>query len=161
MPVRNILKIFDIKSEGLTYFYILYFSSAIYLYWNRSFLIESTALFFSLSTLYFYLKLFSNINNPALVRKKVTYLSLLLFISLVLSMLVKITTAFPAILIILIDNLRLFTYEIYFSKKINHFKTILISIFICLTSSIIYYFWSEYTQAIRLENYFTMINKTT
>ncbi len=159
IPVKNILKIFNFKSEDLNCFYLLYFSSAIYLYWNRSFLIESTALFFSLSALYFYLKLFSNINNKSLFRKKITYLSVLLFISLLLSMLVKITTAFPILLLLLIDNFRLIFHDIYYSKKREHLKTVLISFFICLATSIIYYCWSEYTQSIRLENYFTSFIK--
>ena len=159
IPVSNIFKIFNIRSKGLMCFYLLYFSSAIYLYWNRSFLIESTALFLSLSALLFYLKLFTNINDKELISKKITYLSLLLFLTLVLSMLVKITTAFPILLLLLLDNFRLVINDIYYAKKRRHIKTLLISIFICLASSIIYYYWSEYTQSIRLENYFTSFIK--
>ena len=48
------MKRFDISRNGQQIFIILYLSSSIYLCWNRSFMIEGTALFMTLLTLYNY-----------------------------------------------------------------------------------------------------------
>ena len=154
IPIRKILNIFNINSLGIKAFFILYFSSSIYLYWNRAFLIESTALFFSLWSVYLYLKILNKIRNCGL-SKGLIIQTFLLFATLTLSMLVKITTAFPILIIFFIDILRIFFYNIYFSKQYKYISAISIFCIICLASSLIYYFWNDYTNSIKLENYFS------
>lgn len=102
VPAYGLMRLFKIKKVGRYWFFILYFSSPIYLYWNRTFMIESTALFFSLSSLYYYFKIrFFSIkkNNNAFH----FFQYLLFFSTLLLGLLTKVTTAAPVFLMISAD----------------------------------------------------------
>jgi hypothetical protein len=79
-------------------FATLYLSSSIYLYWNRAFMIESTALFFTLTALFLYGRSLRTIDDLTPMRRLVSAAGLAL--SLTLAMLVKATTALPVFLLI-------------------------------------------------------------
>ena len=101
-PVYGLMRLFQIKKVGRYWFLILYFSSPIYLYWNRTFMIESTALFFSLSSLYYYCKIrISSANRSYSNFDFVRYL--LFFSALLLGLLSKVTTAATVFMVISAD----------------------------------------------------------
>ena len=79
-------------------FAILYLSSSIYLYWNRSFMIESTALFFILTALFFYGRSLRTYHDLTPLRILLPAAGFAL--SLTLAMLVKVTTALSVFLLI-------------------------------------------------------------
>ena len=79
-------------------FATLYLSSSIYLYWNRSFMIESTALFFILTALFFYGRSLRTYDDLTPLRMLLPAAGFAL--SLSLAMLVKVTTALSVFLLI-------------------------------------------------------------
>ncbi|WP_255087656.1 MULTISPECIES: glycosyltransferase family 39 protein [unclassified Synechococcus] len=96
-----ILRQFSISRIGIVVFALLYLSSPIYLYWSRTFMIESTALLFSLAALYLYWA--SRRQDDWRGRKSLSILTALL-ICLTMALLTKATTALPVFLLILIDQ---------------------------------------------------------
>jgi hypothetical protein len=100
-PALGLLHIFGIRKAGKTCFLLLYFSSAIYLYWNRSFMIETTALFFSLLSLYVY----SLIRIPAAQTdwRQYTILTIVFGLFITVGLLVKATTVLPSLLLVALD----------------------------------------------------------
>ncbi len=96
-----ILRQFSISKAGIIVFTLLYLSSPIYLYWSRTFMIESTALLLSLAALYLYWA--SRRLDDRHWGKILTVLTSLL-ICLTLALLTKATTALPVFLLILIDQ---------------------------------------------------------
>ncbi len=96
-----ILRQFSISRAGIIVFTLLYLSSPIYLYWSRTFMIESTALLLSLAVLYLYWA--SRRLDDWHGRKSLAILTALL-ICLTLALLTKATTALPVFLLILIDQ---------------------------------------------------------
>ena len=117
-PCRTILRAFKAPSSSYKYFLILYFSSNIYMYWSRTFMIESAALFLCLSTLSFYLRcrsiVYKNLIESAksssfsykFLFENVVRLIPLSFL-LTLALLTKATTSLTLIPLILIDNILL------------------------------------------------------
>jgi len=96
-PAIRLMQRFSLSFTAIGLFIALYCTSSIYLYWNRAFLMESTALFFTLTSLDFYSSL--RIQHPD--RKPVIALALTgFFISLSLGLLVKATTALPALILV-------------------------------------------------------------
>jgi hypothetical protein len=85
---------FSLSFTAMGLFVALYCSSSIYLLWNRAFLMESTALFFTLVSLDLYSQL-----RPIGSAKSVNVLTFIFAISLSLSLLVKATTALPALML--------------------------------------------------------------
>ena len=79
-------------------FATLYLSSSIYLYWNRAFMIESTALFFTLTALFLYGRSLRTIDELTPLRRLLSAAGFAL--SLTVAMLVKATTALPVFLLI-------------------------------------------------------------
>lgn len=105
-PSVGLMRLFKISPIGQSCFVLLYFTSSIYLYWNRTFMIESTALLFTLSALYFYCRARLNLAKPDLLLDKGTYLDIfLLLTSLTLGCLVKVTTALPSLALLGLDLL--------------------------------------------------------
>jgi hypothetical protein len=100
-PAIGLMRRFGMAFTGLFIFVLLYLASSIYLYWNRSFLMESMALFFTLVSLNCYSQLRRASNQP----KAVTYFTLVAVFGLSLSfgLLVKATTALPALILMGFD----------------------------------------------------------
>ncbi|MEN9541259.1 MAG: hypothetical protein RLZZ459_1350, partial [Cyanobacteriota bacterium] len=93
-PATRLMQRFSLSFTAMGLFVSLYCSSSIYLLWNRAFLMESTALFFTLASL----DLYSQI-RPIGSAKRVNVLTFVFTISLSLALLVKATTALPALIL--------------------------------------------------------------
>lgn len=104
-PSLGMMRQFDIPRSGQKLFLILVFTSSIYLYWNRSFMIESTALFFTLVSLYTYVSIRKSSAEPSRTSAQVGVLVALFLITLSLGLLIKATTALPALLLLALDCL--------------------------------------------------------
>jgi hypothetical protein len=107
----------------------------IYIYWTRTFMIESTALFFTISYCYFILKYHQN--------KNIYYL-LFAFLFSTFSVLVKITTGLPLILFI---NLYLFIDHFKKSSLIS--KDFLLKIIVFFISILIGKVWVDYSDSVK------------
>ena len=106
LPVIGIMRIFKINDKGIFSFILLYLTSGIYLYWNRTFMIESTSLFFSILTIYLYLLIRNDFTTLKYNRIHLTNTLLLnssLFFSLTISLLTKPTTSLPVLSLIGLD----------------------------------------------------------
>ena len=104
-PAKGLMQLFHIKKNGQYCFFLLYFSSSIYLYWNRTFMIESTALFLTLSSLYLYAKI--RLSSEWLEKsfQDIIVNYSLFFLVLLLGLLTKVTTILPSIALITFDLL--------------------------------------------------------
>ena len=92
IPVFNILKILKINQETIYICFILIFSAPVFIYWSGTFMIETSALFYSICFIYYVIKIIlGNRDSLSLV---------LLSLFLTLALLQKITTAFPALLVV-------------------------------------------------------------
>lgn len=105
VPAIDILRQFGISINGQKLLVILLFTSSIYLYWNRSFTIESTALFFTLSSLSIYGRIRDLFRQRIVGRRRFWWLALLILVSSSLALLIKATTALPALLLMALDGL--------------------------------------------------------
>ncbi len=121
-PALGLLHRFGVKDAGKICFSFLYFSSAIYLYWNRAYMIESTALFFTLTSLYLYTLVRDGAFNQARTLKKQSLVLAGFWLSLSLSLLVKATTGLPILLLIILDLI----WQLFksFREKHESFKSI-------------------------------------
>ena len=102
------MRLFSVPRIGQSIFIILYLTASIYLYWNRGFMIETTALFFTLLSLYLYtlfrtqptLQGADDQGNNAIASLGIP---VAFAFTLSIALLVKATTALPAFLLIGID----------------------------------------------------------
>lgn len=102
-PSLALLNHFSIGKKGRDCFLVLFFTSPIYLYWGRAFLVETCALFFALLALYCY-TLVRPVRPLAATAPPRQLLPLLaLGVSLSLSALVKAPTALPVLVILALD----------------------------------------------------------
>ena len=92
IPTYNILKILKINQEVIYICFILIFSAPVFIYWSGTFMIETSALFYTLCFIYYVIKIIlGNRDSLSLI---------LLSFFLALALLQKITTAFPALLVV-------------------------------------------------------------
>jgi hypothetical protein len=137
-PAWGLMRNFNINRTGRLGFALLYLTSSIYMYWNRAFMIESTALFLTLTSLYFYSEIrrtFDHRNDsassPAAPANPVPIL-LGLTASLSLALLVKATTALPSLLLIGLDWLQHIAPELRpTARRDSRFRR-LVGVGICL-----------------------------
>lgn len=95
-PATRLMRHAGLGRSSVGLFILLYFTSSIYLYWNRAFLVESTALFFTLVSL----DLYSRLRDKPSFQGRVKGLFISGFmISLSLGLLVKATTALPVLVL--------------------------------------------------------------
>lgn len=106
LPALGLMRLFGINGIGQSCFVLLYFGSSIYLYWSRTFMIESMALFFAVAALYAYACMRLSCRDEGSHRPRPLVLdSVLLGLSLTLGLLVKVTTILPAVALIGCDLL--------------------------------------------------------
>lgn len=97
----SLLFLHKIKSKYIYLFSILFLVSPVYLYWGRSFTIETCALFFSLLSYCFYSFIRMRLRcKSSTLSKGVVFCSTALAVCLVIAVLVKSTTALPVVLLI-------------------------------------------------------------
>ena len=100
LPASRLIRRAGLGIRAVALLIILYCTSSIYLYWNRAFLIESTALFFTLLSL----DVYSQIRNKEFSSvREFSSLNAVLAISLSIALLIKSTTALPALVLMAID----------------------------------------------------------
>ncbi len=110
----------------------------IYIYWSRSFMIESTALFFTIMFLYHYTSIF--------LEQKISKLHCFFALfSCLVACLVKITTILPLILI-------LSFFTIYFFKKDSLSKKNIVLISMIFMTLIVSKLWINYTDSLKKLN---------
>ncbi len=152
VPASLILREFHVNKTCITTFLILYLSSGIYLYWNRTFMIESTSLFATLSSSYLYLL----VRRLAFLKTNLcSFLtissSFWIFASIALT--IKATTALPTFILFVIDWIYLLVKSIrsknYSSVNLRLYIIgfLILFSFICLVS------WVNYADYIKSLNF--------
>ena len=99
-PANRLMRRAGLGSSAIAVLILLYCTSSIYVYWNRAFLMESTALFFTLICLDCYSKIRL---QPVATPVRLGLLSSGLALTLTLALVVKATTALPALALMGID----------------------------------------------------------
>jgi len=99
-PASRLMRQAGFGGTSIAVLILLYCTSSIYLYWNRAFLMESTALFFTLVSLdcYSQIRLERTPGTP-----KLGLVSSGLALTLAISLVVKATTALPALALMGVD----------------------------------------------------------
>lgn len=145
-PAIRLMDRYGLSFVAKGIFVSLYFSSSIYLYWNRAFLMESTALFFTLVSLDVYFALCSNhFKKPITIYLFASTLG----ISLTLGLLVKATTALPAL------GLFGFGWILQTRKvmKTGNGSRAHLSVLIALVLAFaLLYVWTQHADALKLQN---------
>jgi len=145
-PAIKLLKIYKFSETSTYVFVLLYFSSAIYLYWNRAFLIESTALFLCLSSIYLY-----HLSKHAAItaQRSFAFLCFIFALSIILALLVKPTTALPSFLLLTLD-------VFLFSWKNKSSRSVLLKSLCILLSLITAFFilraWTVHSDSLKSLN---------
>ena len=98
-PATRLIRHFGLSFTAIGLFIALYCSSSIYLFCNRAFLMESTALFFTLISLDLYSQLRPAAVTKAELTQPIGLIGIAFGISLSLGLLVKATTALPALML--------------------------------------------------------------
>lgn len=123
-------------------FLVLFLSSPIYLYWGRTFMIETEALFFSLCFLYYSILLIQGD-----LRWKNIFLG---SVFLLIGLLQKGTTALPLLLIMgMLSARHVFVVKSYKINFIVFFKFTIIFIFPLVMACL----WTEFTDVVKTKNY--------
>lgn len=141
IPILLILKKFHVSSEAAYFSLAIYLSFPVYLFWSGTFMIESTALFFTLMYLYY----FSKIYNNEITNKNLFFLSLFLLLAL----LQKATTPLPGFIIsviaIAIINIKSRDLKILSANSIKIAVSLLVPLVIAIS-------WIKYTDYLKIQN---------
>lgn len=135
----KVLSLIGLKKNTIYLILIFVVLSPIYVFWSRTFMIESTALFFSMVTFYLFLKL----HRDGFLHNKLTLLLLLLFASI--AALTKVTT-------FLSFSILLFLYFIVFERKFFLSRSVLYGSFVFLVSISIAILYTHYGDALKSLN---------
>ena len=175
LPCRSILRSFNAPPTSYKYFLVLFFSSNIYLYWSRTFMIESTALFLSLCTLacYFNIRNFSAKNISGLNVKlislngylmKIAPQHIALFCLLTIALLAKATTSLALIPLMVIDQIFLFitaksavNYRFKYPYSAALVSLIFVS-FVSLSSLSVLQAWVHHTDTLKSLNPLSIVH---
>lgn len=151
-PIFLIAKRLDL-SKSLPYVIcILLWTSPLYIYWGRSFMIETAATYFSLASIAYWIDT---------LKTRFSLRSICLFaLFSTAAMLQKITTAAPVLLVLMALTTANIAISNHQNKKIL-FKECLKSVCLFLVPVLIGICWVKYTDAIKSENPFglTLISK--
>jgi len=141
-PAHKIFK--ELKQDHVSFFIfaIFYLTSPLYLYWGRSFMIETTALFFSILSISYFLRF---LNNPNILN------SALFSFFASIAILQKATT--PAPMMVGLGIIWLFSIKRDHPKD-NTIKYLLISSWMFLIPLITAIIWTKYTDHIKEYNQF-------
>ena len=141
IPVFNILKILKINQEAIYICFILIFSAPVFIYWSGTFMIETSALFYSICFIYYAIKIIlGNRDSLSLI---------LLGFFLTLALLQKITTAFPALVVVSIIFLIYLLKDKRFIKEYKFTIKLAISFFI---PCIIFLAWFLFSDEVKKLN---------
>lgn len=144
IPARSITRNLSISPLGFYIFAALLFSSPLYLYWGRTFMIETAALFFSVVAIKYFVDVIQA------TRPLKSSLFFLVFISL--SILQKATTGLPVLAMLSIVYLFLHTKESASFKRFFFDKKIILALVYFGIPLVIGIIWTTYTDQIKLSN---------
>lgn len=141
IPAWCFLTLYQVDRKTKLFVLALFLSSPLYLFWGSTFMIESTALFFSLSFVYYAAKIVRRAPGTA------DYL--LAFLFLTLALLQKATTVLPVALIFVgFFSFCVVTLADFQRNKLYLFKT-----FCTVTLAVIIgYAWVKYSDIIKMQN---------
>jgi hypothetical protein len=143
-PARQIVKQLKLKNEITWIFCALLWSSPLYIFWGRSFMIETTGLFFTISAIPFLLRL----QTPRPNYKHASIAGILGS----LAMLQKVTTALPALMVFGLFTLYYYLFKTSFRQLFkNQVVCLLIAYLIPL---VIMQSWTLFTDSIKIKNEF-------
>lgn len=134
IPIYMILKNLELNKKIIYTTFIILLSTPIFIFWSRTFMIESCALFVSL------LFIFSVLQY---IKKGSSNYIFIIFLFAVISALTKITTFLIALLFLFFLYLFTKNFKELFNKKI------IIATIISITSIFIGIFWTEFTNNIK------------
>jgi len=140
IPIYKTLKLLGISRNISLYILSLFLSTPVYIFWSGTFMIESTALFFTLLYIYFSIKLCKNNNK--------NYLNFFIFITLTIALLQKPTSVIPAVIFFSVVHCINFYKKT--EKKINFLYIILSHV----AAVIILYLWTIYADSLKELNPF-------
>ncbi|MBU3585175.1 acyltransferase family protein [Polynucleobacter sp. AM-26B4] len=143
-PVSRILRIVNAPKLTIWVFSALFLSTPLYMYWGRTFLIETTALSFSIFSLYFGLEIILKQSN----KRNIIYF----LVFSILAILQKSTTEGPVLLylIALIFFVNFYRYPIKLEFLKASFKLLPLILIPLLVGLI----WAHYTDLVKSKNLF-------
>jgi hypothetical protein len=151
IPVRAIIKNLNLSIFVFYIFAALLFSSPLYLYWGRSFMIETTAVFFSIAAIKYFIDIAqsrSSLKSP-----------LLFLIFITLGILQKATTGLPVLAVLGLVYLYM-SIKDYSSDMVGKNTTVYLFFFKRIMLAFIYFgiplaigiIWTLYTDHIKMLN---------
>jgi hypothetical protein len=144
-PIKSIILKLGLPKYNFYIFTAILFSMPVYVYWGRSFMIETTALFFALLSINFYIDF---IKSEGSIRSLV-----LMSASLTVAMLQKATTGLPILMVLgLLFGVNAITTLIREEKKSKAIGGILYRGIFFLIPISIGYTWVKYTDYIKSFN---------
>lgn len=150
-PVRAITKNLNLSNSVFYIFAALLFSSPLYVYWGRTFMIETTAIFFSIAAIKYFIDIIQ-------VKNSFKY-SLLFLIFIILGILQKVTTGLPVLAILGLVYFFLSIKELQLNKEENNHSTsiflarkIMLALFYFGVPVAIGIIWTSYTDHIKTLN---------
>lgn len=144
IPVLGITRRLKLPRITSLYFIAILFSMPIYIYWGRSFMIETAALFFGVAAIKFFL--------DYLLGERSFWVAMAFIVFATLGVLQKATTVLPILLILVIV---FFIFELKKSDSFKSFqliKNLFLAGFICLIPIVIGFVWVVYTDQLKLAN---------
>ncbi|MGP4672544.1 hypothetical protein ACSV5N_11335 [Agrobacterium salinitolerans] len=136
-PVAGIFRIFKLKREAFYIFSALLFSSPVYLYWGRSFMIETTALFFTIAFLYYFSL---GMREGFSIR-----CNAFLLLCATLALLQKSTTALPVMIVAALIYAYVTLRQAERFKSLFKLKVLAVPVFGFLIPVIVAYVWVKFT----------------
>ena len=143
-PIRSITKKLNLPDSVFVFFVAIFFSMPIYLYWGRSFMIETAALFFGIATIKYFVDYLLGMRSFAVALFFIVFSSL--------SVLQKATTALPILGVL---SLIFIVFEIRKAKTANSpifSRRVLGAGLLILIPVVIGFGWVVFTDHVKLMN---------
>ncbi|MFK3852090.1 hypothetical protein ACI2J5_21520 [Agrobacterium pusense] len=136
-PVAGMFRIFKLNRETFYIFSALLFSSPVYLYWGRSFMIETTALFFTIAFLYYF--------SLGMREGFSTRCNAFLLLCATLALLQKSTTALPVMIVAALIYAYVTLRQAERFKSLFKLQILAVPVFGFLIPVIVAYVWVKFT----------------
>jgi len=136
-PIAGIFRLLKLHRETFYIFAALILSSPVYLYWGRSFMIETTALFFTIAFLYYF---------TLGVREGFTAsCNALLLLCATLALLQKSTTALPVLIVMALIYAYVTLRQAEGFKSLFKLRVLAVPVFGFLIPVVVAYIWIKFT----------------
>lgn len=144
IPVRSITNNLKIKELSFYIFVALLFSSPVYIYWGRTFMIETAALFFSIAAIKYFIDIIQEKNSLKS--------GSLFLLFMTIGILQKATTGLPILALLCLIYIYVWIEEAFTSNKPFSNKKIMLLIIYFGIPLLIGVLWTIYTDQIKLLN---------